>query len=109
MLNGIVMEASQMNGPGTMKLDVHAVHGKAAGQTMVGKNLVSINVLRPGSQTFVSPLALYYSLQDQYKIRTERGHYTISPTTFVVIDAGQQVEITVEPQSAPRAVTLVFD
>jgi AraC family transcriptional regulator len=107
MLNGIAMEASQTNGFGTI-FDVHAGHGKA-GQTMIGKNLFSSTVLRPGSQSFTSPLALYYSLQDQYRIRTDRGHYTISPTTFVVLDQGTQAEIIVEPQSSPRAVTLVFD
>jgi AraC-like DNA-binding protein len=108
MLNGIAMEALQTNGFGTI-FDVHAGHGKAAGQTMVGKNLFSSSVLRPGAQSFTSPLALYYSLQDQYRIRTDRGHYTISPSTFVVLDQGTQAEIVVEPQSSPRAITLVFD
>lgn len=106
MLNAL--EASHVNGLSTMGMNVDA-HGKTAGQTVIGRNLFTSTLLRPGSQSFVSPLALYYSLQDSYKIRTERGHYTVSPSTFVVIDEGQQVEITVEPHASPRAVTMVFD
>ena len=108
MFNGIGLEALQVNGLGTVGAPMDA-HGKPAGQTIMGKNTFSSSVLRPGSQSFVSPLALYYSLQDSYKIRTDRGHYTVSPSTFVVLDEGQQAEITVEPNTAPRAVTLVFD
>ena len=107
MLNGIGMEGTQMNSHST---SFEGVQSKAAGQaTVVGKNSFSVNVLRPGSQSFTSPLALYYSLQDQYKLRTDRGHYTITPTTFVVLNQGEQAEIFVEPNSSPRAVTLVLD
>ena len=102
------MEASHLNSLGTI-FDVHSGHGKAAGQTVVGKNIVNSSVLRPGTQSFTSPLALYFSLQDQYKIHTDRGHYTVTPTTFVVLNQGEQAEIIVEPQSSPRAVSLVFD
>jgi AraC family transcriptional regulator len=109
MLNGIGFEALQ-NGLGALGTQTTDAHGKSAGQqVMIGKNLFSTTQLRPGTQSFVSPLALYCSLQDSYKIRTDRGHYTVSPSTFVVIDEGQQVEVTVEPNTSPRAVTLAFD
>ncbi len=100
------MEGSHLNSSGTI---FDSGHGKAAGQRIVGKNTFNSSVLRPGSQSFTSPLALYCSLQDQYKIRTDRGHYTITPSTFVVLNQGEQAEIIVEPQSSPRAVSLVFD
>jgi AraC-like DNA-binding protein len=106
MLNGTEMEVLQKNGIGMVFADEHT---KTAGQMSVGKNLFASGLLRPGSQPFVSPLSLRYSLQDQYRIRTDRGHYTISPTTFVVLDEGQRGEIAVEPHASPRAVTLVFD
>jgi AraC family transcriptional regulator len=109
MLNGIEIETSQMNGLSMACVDEHGAPRKTAAQTMVGKNLFASGVLRPGSQSFLSPLSLRYSLQDQYRIRTDRGHYTISPTTFVVINEGQRGEITVEPHASPRAVTLVFE
>jgi hypothetical protein len=109
MLNGIESEASNMNGLSMVCVDEQEGHKKSAAHTMVGRNLFVSGVLRSGSQSFVSPLSLRYSLQESYRIRTERGHYNISPTTFVVINEGQRGEIVVEPHTAPRAVTLVFD
>jgi AraC family transcriptional regulator len=108
MLNGLEFEASQMNDLSMVHVDEHVAPGRAE-QTMVGRNLFASGLLRPGTQSFVSPLSLRYSLQDQYKIRTERGHYTVSPTTFLVINEGQRGEISVEANAAPRAVTLVFE
>jgi AraC family transcriptional regulator len=109
MLNGIQIETSQMNGLNMVGVDENESHTKPASQIMVGRNLFASGVLRPGSQPFTSPLSLRYSLQEQYKIRTEGGHYTISPTTFVVLNEGQSGDITVEQHASPRAVTLVFD
>jgi AraC-like DNA-binding protein len=109
MLNGIEIETTQMNGISMACVDENEPRAKGAGQMMVGSNVFASSVLRPGSQPFTSPLSLRYSLQDQYKIRTERGHYTISPTAFVVLNEGQSGEITVESHASPRAVTLVFD
>jgi AraC-like DNA-binding protein len=54
-------------------------------------------------------LSLRHALQDTFKIRTDRGHYTLSPTTFVVLNEGQHGEITVDPNASPRALTLVFE
>jgi AraC family transcriptional regulator len=109
MLNGLEIEASQMNDLSMVCVDEHAAPKKGTDQTLVGKNLFASGLLRPGSQSFVSPLSLRYSLQDQYKIGTERGHYSVSPTTFVVINEGQRGEISVDPNASPRAVTLVFE
>jgi len=109
MLNGLEFESSQMNDLSMVRVDEHASLGSAAGQTLVGKNIFASGLLRPGIQSFVSPLSLRYSLHDQYKIRTECGHYTLSPTTFVVINEGQRGEISVEANASPRAVTLVFE
>jgi AraC-like DNA-binding protein len=109
MLNGLEIEAMQMNDLNMVCVDEHATAKKVADQTLIGKNLFASGLLRPGMHSFVSPLSLRFSLQDQYRIRTDRGHYSISPTTFVVINEGQHGEITVEPNAAPRAVTLVFE
>jgi AraC-like DNA-binding protein len=109
MLNGLQFEALQMNDLSVVCVDEHAAAKKATDQTLVGKNFVTSGLLRPGTQSFISPLSLRYSLQDQYKIRTEQGHYNVSPTTFVVLNEGQRGEITVEPNTTPRAVTLVFE
>jgi AraC-like DNA-binding protein len=109
MLNGLEIEALQMNDLSMVCVDEHAAARKVTDQTMVGKNLFASGLLRPGTQSFVSPLSLRYALQDQYKIRTERGHYSVSPTTFVVLNEGQRGEITVEQNAAPRAATLVFE
>jgi AraC-like DNA-binding protein len=104
------MEAVQMNDLSMVCVDEHATPKKVVtDQMIVGKNLFASGVLRPGTQSFVSPLSLRYSLQDYYKIRTERGHYSISPTTFVVLNEGLSGQITVDAGSSPRAVTLVFD
>ena len=109
MLNGLEIEALQMNDLSMVCVDENAASKKAADHTLVGKNLFASGLLRPGVQSFVSPLSLRYSLQDQYRIRTERGHYVVSPTTFVVLNEGQRGEITVDAHVAPRAVTLVFE
>ncbi len=109
MLNGLAIETSQMNDLSMVCVDEHAAGKKASDHTLVGKNLFASGVLRPGVQSFVSPLSLRYSLQDQYRIHTDRGHYSISPTTFVVLNEGQRGEITVDAHVAPRAVTLVFE
>jgi len=109
MLNGLEIEALQMNDLSLVCVDEHAASKKGTDQTLVGKNIFASGLLRPGTQTFVSPLSLRYSLQDRYKIRTDRGHYGVSPTTFVVLNEGQRGEITVESNVAPRAVTLVFE
>ncbi len=106
MLNGLEIEASRMNDLNMVYVDEHA---KTADHTLVGKNLFASGLLRPGTQPFLSPLSLRYSLQDHYTIRTDRGHYNISPTTFVVLNEGQRGDITVDANSAPRAVTLVFE
>lgn len=108
MLNGLAIEAMQMH-----DLSMVAVEGEAAkkptDQTLVGKNLVATGLLRAGTQQFVSPLSLRYSLQEQYRIRTDRGHYLVTPTTFMVLNEGQRGEISVEPNSSPRAMTVVFE
>jgi len=109
MLNGIQMEAPHMNGMGVVCVDEHEINGRASTQVTIGKNLFVMSVLRPGTQPFAGPLSLRYSLQDSFRIRTERGHYTITPTTFVAVNEGQPGEIIVEPHAAPRAVTLNFD
>jgi AraC-like DNA-binding protein len=109
MLNGIEMEANQMIDLSMICVDEHAGATKLADQTLVGKNLFASGVLRPGAQTFVSPLSLRYSLQDQYKLCTDRGHYNITPSTFIVLNEGQRGEIVVEQGTAPRSVTLVFE
>jgi AraC-like DNA-binding protein len=109
MLNGIENEAYQMNDLSMICVDEHAVANKVSDQTLVGKNLFASGLLRPGSQSFVSPLSLRYSLQERYKVCTDRGHYSVSPTTFVVLNEGQRGEIAVEPNTSPRAVTLVFE
>jgi AraC-like DNA-binding protein len=109
MLNGLEIEALQMNDLSLVCVDEQASSKKVTDQTLVGKNIFASGVLRPGTQSFVSPLSLRYSLQDRYKVRTDRGHYGISPTTFVVLNEGQRGEISVEPNLAPRAVTLVFE
>src|ERR1700680_4027392 len=106
MLNGLEIEASRMTDLSTVCVDEHATSKKITDQTLVGKNLFASGLLRPGTQSFVSPLSLRYSLQDRYTVRTERGHYTVSPTTFVVLNEGQRGDITVEANAAPRAVTL---
>jgi AraC family transcriptional regulator len=109
MLNGLEIEASQMNDLSMVCVDKHPPVRNVSDQTLVGKNLFASGLLRSGTQSFVSPLSLRYSLQDQFKIRTDRGHYSISPTTFVVLNEGQRGEIAVEPNAAPRAATLVFE
>ena len=91
MLNGMEMETSQMSGLNMVTVDEHESYKKATAHTMVGKNLFVSGVLRPGSQPLVSPLSLRYSLQDSYKIRTERGHYSITPTTFMVLNEGRLI------------------
>jgi len=108
MLNGLEVEALQMNDLSLVCVDEHAAK-KVTDQTMVGKNIFASGLLRPGTQSFVSPLSLRYSLQDRFKIRTERGHYDVSPTTFIVLNEGQHGEITVEPNTPPRAVSLIFE
>ncbi len=108
MLNGLEVEALQMNDLSMVCVDEHAAK-KVTDQTLVGKNIFASGLLRSGTQSFVSPLSLRYALQDHFKIRTERGHYDISPTTFIVLNEGQRGEITVEPNAAPRAVSLVFE
>ena len=109
MLNGLEIEASRMNDLSMVFVDENAVANKVTEHTMVGKNLFASGLLRPGTQPFVSPLSLRYSLQDHYTVRTERGHYNVSPTTFVVLNEGQRGDITVDASAAPRAVTLVFE
>ena len=110
MLNGLATETLHMNDLSMVCVDEHAVLKNAVGDhTLVGENLFASGILRPGVQPFVSPLSLRYSLQEQYKIRTDRGHYSISPTTFVMLNEGQRGEITVDAHAAPRAVTLVFE
>src|SRR5208337_111879 len=109
MLNGLEMETMQMNELSMVCVDEHMNVKKGNDQTLVGKNLFASGMLRPGTQPFISPLSLRFSLQDQYRIRTDRGHYAISPTTFMVINEGQRGEISVEPNATPRAVTLVFE
>jgi hypothetical protein len=109
MLNGLEIEALQMNDLSMVCVDEHAVPKKATDQILVGKNVVATGHLRPGAQSFVSPLSLRHALQDTFKIRTDRGHYTLSPTTFVVLNEGQHGEITVDPNASPRALTLVFE
>jgi AraC family transcriptional regulator len=109
MLNGLEIEAYQMNELSMVCVDEHAAAKKVTDQTLVGKNLFASGLLRPGIQSFISPLSLRYSLQDRFKVCTERGHYSVSPTTFVVLNEGQRGEISVEPNLAPRAVTLVFE
>ncbi len=109
MLNGLEIEALRMNDLSMICVDENAAANKVSDHTMVGKNLFASGLLRPGTQSFISPLSLRYSLQDQYKIRTDRGHYSVSPTTFVVLNEGQRGEISVEPSASPRAVTLVFE
>jgi AraC family transcriptional regulator len=109
MLNGVQMETPHPNSMGVMCVGEHEINGKASTQMMVGKNVFASAILRPGTQNFAGPLSLRYSLQDSYRIRTERGHYAITPTTFVAINEGQPGEIIVEPHASPRAVTLSFD
>jgi len=109
MLNRVEMEIQHMNGVGVVCVDEQEMNKKGAAHTMVGKNVFASGVLRPGTQPFQGPVSLRYSLQDSYRVRTERGHYTITPTTFVVINEGQAGEVLVDPQAAPRAVTLLFD
>jgi AraC-like DNA-binding protein len=109
MLNGLEIEALQMNDLSIVCVDEHASHKKVTDQTLVGKNIFASGHLRPGTQSFVSPLSLRYSLQDSYKLRTDRGHYTISPTTFIVLNEGQRGEMTVDPSTSPRAASLVFE
>lgn len=109
MLNGLENEAYQMNDLSMVCVDEHAAAKKVTDQTLVGKNLFASGLLRPGTQSFTSPLSLRYSLQDRFKVCTERGHYSVSPTTFMVLNEGQRGEISVEPNASPRAVTLVFE
>jgi AraC-like DNA-binding protein len=109
MLNGLEIEALQMNDLSMVCVDDRAAQTKGTDQTLVGKNLFASGLLRPGTQSFVSPLSLRYSLQDRYTIRTERGHYSVSPTTFVVLNEGQHGDLIVDPSASPRAVTLIFE
>jgi AraC-like DNA-binding protein len=109
MLNGLEIEASRMNDLSMVCVDEHAATAKVTEHTLVGKNLFASGLLRPGTQSFVSPLSLRYSLQDHYTVRTERGHYSVSPTTFMVLNEGQRGDITVDANASPRAVTLVFE
>jgi AraC-like DNA-binding protein len=109
MLNGLEMEALQMNDLSMVCVDEHEMPNRVTDQTLVGKNLFASGHLRPGTHPLVSPLSLRYSLRDQYRIRTERGHYTVSPTTFVVLNEGQHGDIIVDPNASPQAVTLVFE
>ena len=76
MLNGLEIEALQMNDLSMVCVDEQQTPKKVTDQTLVGKNLFASGHLRPGTHSFVSPLSLRYSLQDQYRIRTERGHYS---------------------------------
>ena len=109
MFNGIEMEANQMSDLSMICVDEHAMANKVADQTLVGKNVFASGLLHSGAQSFVSPLSLRYSLQERYKVCTDRGHYSVTPTTFVVLNEGQHGEIVVEPNATPRAVTLVFE
>jgi AraC-like DNA-binding protein len=109
MLNGLEIEAYQMNDLSMVCVDERADANKVTDHTLVGKNVFASGLLRPGTQSFISPLSLRYALQDRFKISTERGHYTITPSTFVVLNEGQRGEISVEAGAAPRAVTLVFE
>jgi AraC-like DNA-binding protein len=109
MLNGLEIEAFQMSDMSMVCVDEQAAAKKVTDQTLVGKNLFASGLLRPGTQSFVSPLSLRYALQEHYKVCTDRGHYNISPTTFVVLNESQHGEIVVDPNSNPRAVTLVFE
>jgi AraC family transcriptional regulator len=109
MSNGLELQESAISDLNLGCVDAQAAAKTVTGQTQVGKNLLVSGLLRPGTQSFVSPLSLRYSLQDQYKIRTDHGHYSVSPTTFVVLNEGQRAEITVEPTAAPRSVTLEFE
>jgi hypothetical protein len=102
MFSGIEMEANQMSDLSMICVDEHAVANKAAEHTMVGKNIFACGLLHPGAQSFVSPLSLRYALQERYKICTDRGHYSITPTTFVVLNEGQHGEIVVEPNASAR-------
>lgn len=109
MLNGLELEALKMNDLSVVCVDEHTAAKKVTDHTLVGKNLVASGVLRPGTQSFVSPLSLRYALQDQFKIRTEFGHYCVSPSTFVMLNEGQRGELTVEQNASPRPLTLVFE
>jgi len=109
MLNGLEIEAYQMNDLSMVCVEDHAAANKVTDQTLVGKNVFASGLLRPGTQSFISPLSLRYALQDRFKVSTERGHYTITPSTFVVLNEGQRGEISVEANATPRAVTLVFE
>jgi len=109
MVNGPEIEALQMNELSVVCVDEHAFAKKATDHTISGRNSVTSGLLRSGTQSFISPLSLRYSLQDRYTIRTERGHYSVTPTTFVVLNEGQRGQIVVEPNLAPRAVSIVFE
>jgi AraC-like DNA-binding protein len=109
MLNALSMEAKQRNDMSLICVDDRATVSTPAEPLPVGRNFFSTAVLRPGTQAFAAPLSLRFALQDHYKICTERGHYSITPTTFLVLNEGQQGEIVVEPNAAPRAATLIFD
>ncbi len=109
MLNGIEMEANRMSELNMICVEDQSAPNKLADQTMVGKNLFACGLLKPGTQPFISPLSLRFALQDHYKICTERGHYNITPTTFVVLNEGQKGEIVVDPGTSPRAATIVFE
>jgi AraC-like DNA-binding protein len=109
MLNGLEMETMQMNDLSMVCVDEHTVSRKPSDQTLVGRNVVATGLLRPGTQPFVSPLSLRYALQEHYRVRTDRGHYQITPTTFVVLNEGQRGEIMVDTNTTPRALTLVFE
>jgi AraC-like DNA-binding protein len=109
MLNGLELEAMQMNDLSMVCVGAHSVSRKTNDQTLVGRNVVASGLLRPGTQPFVSPLSLRYALQEHYRVRTDRGHYQITPTTFIVLNEGQRGEITVEPNTTPRALTLIFE
>ncbi|MDR3764231.1 MAG: AraC family transcriptional regulator [Acidobacteriota bacterium] len=89
-------------------VDEH-VNSNPAEPLPVGRNFFSTVVVRPGSQSMTARLSLWFCLQDGYKIVTDRGHYDITPTTFVVLNEGQRFELTAEPGTAPRAASLIFD
>lgn len=110
MLNALAIEVPQMTDLSMVYVEPAGVKEHHSGeQTVVGKNTISSGVLRPGVQNFVSPLALRYALDGGFEIRTERGRYEISPTTFVMLNERQAVEQTVEAESVPQAFTLMFD
>lgn len=107
MLNALKMEPKK-NDMSLICVDERATSNPAE-PLPVGRNFFSTTVVRPGAQSMTARLSLWFSLQDNYKIVTDRGHYDVTPTTFVVLNEGQRFELSAEPGTTPRAGTLIFD